>query len=68
VTYLAYLFSDISKRRYLKPGNTTISTRVATARRQNGHRQVTQTGTEIWAKGEEKHRAPEEKMEGPTSP
>jgi hypothetical protein len=40
---------------------------VATARRENGHTQDTQTGTEIWAKGEEKHRTPKEKMEGPAS-
>jgi hypothetical protein len=28
-------------------GNKTVATRVATARRQNGHRQDTQTGTEM---------------------
>jgi hypothetical protein len=41
--------------------------RVATARRENRQRQDTQTGTEIWAKGEEKHRTPKEKMAGPAS-
>jgi hypothetical protein len=34
------------------------ATRVATTCRANGHRQGTQTGTEIQAKGKEKHRTP----------
>jgi hypothetical protein len=41
---------------------------MATGQRKNGHRQDTQTGTEIWAKGEEKHGTPKKKMEGPASP
>jgi hypothetical protein len=48
-------------------GNKTIPMRVAKTRRENGQRQDTQTGIEIWAKREEKHRTPKEKMEGPAS-
>jgi hypothetical protein len=40
--------------------------RVATCR-ENGQRQDTQTGTDIQAKGEGKHRTIKEKMEGPAS-
>jgi hypothetical protein len=41
--------------------------RVATTCRENGHRQDTKIGTEIQAKGEEKHRMAKGKMEGPAS-
>jgi hypothetical protein len=49
-------------------GNKTLPTRVATACREDKYRQDMQTGTEMYAKGEEKHRMTEEKMEGPASP